>query len=195
MSAFTQTLRRFAHHHDEMPAFHAGYLVITFLIAALFNLGVFAMLIAAHMSLDYVKYSEVHEFSFRKTLKGMFFESLIDIMLLSVALVFAVYLHYAAGLIALSGLLRAEQTILRAFGTLVPKLEILHHVYVDFVDVKHHMNSLPEEMMKGWTMVDKVCAFCAVAALLLVALAPYLLSLDQANFTQILQDQLIPWNL
>ena len=47
--------RLFAHRHDELPAFHAAYLVITVLCAALLSLGAFAALIVAHIALDYVK--------------------------------------------------------------------------------------------------------------------------------------------
>ena len=195
MSSLSFTLRNFAHRHDEMPAFHAGYLVVTFLLAALLNLGAFALLIAAHMSLDYVKYSEVHGFSLKKTFQGIFFESLIDLMLLSIALVFGVYLHHYAGLIVFSGLLRAEQTIFRALGTVIPKLEILHHVYVDFTDVKIHMARVPEELKKGWTVTDKVCLTLIILSISLVLMAPMVLDLTSEIYLKILEDQLVPWNI
>lgn len=195
MSAVSQTFRRFAHHHDEMPAFHAGYLVITFLLAALFNIGAFGLLIVAHMSLDYVKYSEVHGFGWKKTMKGMFFESLVDLMLFAIALVFGVYFHHMTGVIAISGLLRAEETIVSALGILIPKLEILHHMYVDFFNVKRHMASLPPELTKGWSLVDILCISLMIVALTLVLVAPRLLALDSNMYLRILGDQLIPWNL
>ena len=68
---FSVNLRRILHSHDEYPAFHAGYLVLTFLIAALFNLGMFALLISAHMMLDYIKYTELHQYGHRKALRAM----------------------------------------------------------------------------------------------------------------------------
>src|SRR3990167_7218691 len=93
-------LSRILHQHDEYPAFHAGYLVLTFLIAALFNLGMFALLIFAHMMLDYIKYTEFHQYGHRKALRAMISESAVDVVLLLVGLVFVVYLHHSAGLIA-----------------------------------------------------------------------------------------------
>lgn len=194
MSALSQQFKRFAHHHDEMPAFHAGYLVITFLFAAMFNLGVFAILMIAHMSLDYVKYREVQGFSVAKTFQGIFFESLIDLMLFAIALVFGVYLHHFTGLIAISGLLRAEQTIIRTLGMIIPKLDIIHHLYVDFFDMKNHMNSIPEELMKGWTLTDKICMAFMIIGFGLVALAPQILGLSSDTYIKILSDLLVPWN-
>ena len=194
MHSLALTLRRFAHQHDEMPAFHAGYLVITFLVAALFNVGAFALLIGAHMSLDYVKYSEVHGFGMKKTVQGMFFESLVDIMLFAVGLLFTVYFHHATGIIAVSGLLRASESIVAAVGTLIPKLEILHHVYVDFFHVKRHMARIPEELSSGLTVADMICLLLTIVAGILIVIAPSILTLDGSTFLNILSDALIPWN-
>ena len=69
MQRVATRLRTFAWVHDELPAFHAAYLVLTFLTAALFNFGVFALLIAAHMMLDFVKYREVHGFTLLNTFR------------------------------------------------------------------------------------------------------------------------------
>ena len=54
MDTIFNSVRHFAHEHDDQPAFHATYLVIAFLTALLFNLGAFGLLIIAHMSLDMV---------------------------------------------------------------------------------------------------------------------------------------------
>ena len=104
MSKPLSSVRHFAHVHDDLPAFHAGYLVLTILVASLLNLGVFGLLIIAHMALDYVKYREHHGFSWRRTMEGMVRESLVDIALLGVGVVFAVYFHHTVAL-ALSVLL------------------------------------------------------------------------------------------
>ena len=60
MSTAIRHLRIFAHEHDDIPAFHAAYLVGTFLAAAIFNLGFFLLLIIGHMCLDVVKYRDFH---------------------------------------------------------------------------------------------------------------------------------------
>ena len=188
-------LRAFTHRHDEMPAFHAGYMVLVFLTAALFNLGTFGLLVAAHMSLDIVKYRDLHGFSWKLTARGTTRESLIDMMLLFIGLVFAVYLHHGAGIIALSGLLRAEGTIIRALVTLIPKLEVFQHVLHIFLTTREHLMVIEPATTPGWSRLDYFCfGVIALSGVLLVFAIP-LLNLEPSLFQNILTEELIPWRL
>jgi hypothetical protein len=188
-------LRAFAHRHDEMPAFHAGYLVLVVLTAALLNLGVFALLVATHMSLDIVKYHDFHGFSWKLTAKGTLRESLIDVMLLLIGLVFAVYLHHGAGVIALSGFLRAEGTIIRALGMIIPKLEVFQHVLHIFLTTREHLVVIEPATTTGWSRLDCFClGVIALSGVLLVFAIP-LLDLEPSLFQNILTEELIPWRL
>lgn len=188
-----QTLRLFAHTHDEVPAFHAGYLVLTFLVAAMFNLGTFALLILAHMALDVVKYREVHGYSWKGVVKGTVRENLIDVTLLFVGLVFAVYLHHSVvGFAIVSGYMRAEITIIRALGTIIPKLEILHHLLKIASHIQHYLDSIHPRMRKDWSQLEKVCLTSFAISVLLLVLAPSILGLDALTLTEIFREEMIP---
>ena len=185
--------RAFAHNHDEIPAFHAGYLVLTLLAAALFNVGVFGALIVVHMGLDIVKYREAHGLGWGLTLRGLFRESLFDIGLLCIALVFATYLHHTSSAVdALSGLMRAEVTILRAIGTLVPKMQILQHVLAVVLCLRSYMEQLHPHLRDAWTTAEKSAMVMILLCLILLMLGPTLLGMEPVQYQRILFDELIP---
>ncbi len=141
MPTLTDRLRVFAHEHDDIPAFHAAYLVGTFLAAAVFNLGFFLMLIVGHMCLDFVKYRDYQHYSYSETIWAMFVENMFDIMLLFIALTFSVYTSHTFALAALSGFARTGVTIVRAVGVLVPKIEILQHVLCIFLNIHAYLHT------------------------------------------------------
>jgi hypothetical protein len=128
MTAIANSFIGFAHEHDEVPAFHAAFLVATILSASVFNLGFFAFAIAGHMCLDFVKYRDLHRMSLRQTFRAMALESIGDIALFLLALTFAVYLNHTYLLSAMSGMVRSELTLLRAFGTVLPKVRIMENL-------------------------------------------------------------------
>lgn len=193
MTHTLQHLRLFAHTHDDLPAFHAGYLVLTFLVAAMFNMGTFALLVVAHMSLDIVKYRDIHGLPWRGVIEGTVRESLVDLTLLFVGLVFAVYLHHSvAGIATLSGLMRAEWTIVRALGTIIPKVNILHHVLKIASRLHHYLDSIHPRIRRGWSSLEKVCLFSFAVALFLLMLAPSILGLDAIQLEQIIRGEMIP---
>lgn len=135
MHAFAYRLRLFAHQHDDIPAFHAAYLVSTILIAAIFSLGWFAILIMLHMVLDYVKYRDYFRYGIALTIKAVILESIIDIALFFMSLTFAVYLSTELALSMFSGLSRSGLTIARALGTIIPKIQIAEHLITVMVNI------------------------------------------------------------
>jgi len=161
-----QRFRLFAHEHDDVPAFHATFLVCTVLAAALFNLGFFLLLIIGHMSLDFVKYREIHHFDLKTTFKAMFLESIIDISLFLLSLTVGIYLNHAYVLTALSGLLRSEATVLYAIGTIIPKVRILEDFAAVFFNFHSYLHSihpdlqLPLSRIQHWSLkLTYVCLF------------------------------------
>ena len=194
MHILNNNIRTFIHEHDRMPAFHAGYLVVTFLIAALFNLGMFALVIIAHMTLDYVKYTELYGYSRRNTWKAMLSESSIDIVLLLIGFVFAVYLHHGVEMAAVSGLVRAAVTLARGLGTVIPKLEILYRFVDTLMNPQEHMQHVQETVRARWTFSFACMIFLGGVCVLLLILAPVILTLDGALLEKVLMDQMIPWN-
>ncbi|MSR86945.1 hypothetical protein EXS70_02110 [Candidatus Peribacteria bacterium] len=184
-------LKGFAMDHDDLPAFHAGYIALTLIAAALFNVGLFALLTAAHAGLDIVKYREIHHRSWKRTLLSTFREGLFDILMLTVGLTLSVYLHHdAAGIVALSGMLRIEVSVLRGLILLVPRVEILWHLLGVFVNVKLHLLQ-SSEACGPWRRIERVNLAGVLLALTLLTLAPILL--DPSTVGSVLVDELVPW--
>ena len=194
-NSITAPLRRFAHEHDDLPAFHAGYLLIAVICAAILNLGAFALLVFAHMALDTVKYRERHKRSWKETWDGVIHESLVDITLLLVGIVFAVYLHHTIGVASLAGLLHAELSIIRSGAMLVPKLKILHDFLKIISHVRQYLDIILPRHLRGWSGLDHLCmVFSAVSLLLLVFAAP-IMSVDWLTVQNVLLEELVPWNV
>ncbi|MEQ1849386.1 MAG: hypothetical protein ABL890_02230 [Candidatus Peribacteraceae bacterium] len=154
-----------------MPAFTAVYLVGTILAAALLSLGWFLLLIVLHMSLDIVKYREVHGYSTLRTLKAVLLESASDIALLLTAITFAVYLHHTFLLSSVSGLMRSQLTIVRALGMLIPETSILQHAVVVGMNIHEYMHSPHPDIDQSFTRVEKWSLITIVVTLILLLIA------------------------
>ncbi len=188
-------LRHFAHEHDELPAFHAGYLVLTVITAAILNLGIFALLIAAHISLDIVKYRDLHGLSWKHTFEGTLRESLLDLLLFFTALTLSVYLHHTIGIIAMSGVVRADLTVARFIGVFLPKFEILHRFLSILLHIGEHMRSLHEKLGKALVSGERLIIFLLAATLVLLCTAPAVLGISVSAFASTLARELIPWRI
>ncbi|MDD5041669.1 MAG: hypothetical protein PHX87_04670 [Candidatus Peribacteraceae bacterium] len=189
------SLRHFAHEHDELPAFHAGYLVLTVIAAAILNLGAFALLIAAHISLDLVKYREVHHLSWERTLEGTVRENLIDIFLLLIALTFSVYLHHTIGIVAMSGIVRSDLSFARLAGVFLPKFEILHRFLEMLLHVGNHMRTLHERLGKALISGERLMLFLLTATVILLLAAPVILGIPTSAFFSTVAHEMIPWRI
>lgn len=195
MNFALQSLRTFAHDHDDIPAFHAGFLVLTFVAASMFSLGAFACLIFVHMCLDILKYREVHKLSWSLTTKGVMHESLVDITLLMVGLVFSVYFHHSVLTAGVSGLLRAEITIVRALGVLIPKLKILEHFLKAIAHLNHYLETVHPHLRKDWTVIDKLYMFFILVCTGLLFLAPILMNAEPNVVRMVIMWELTPWSM
>jgi hypothetical protein len=189
-----RSLRSFAHQHDDLPAFHAAYLVLTLLAASLFNLGFFAALIVLHMALDVFKYRDVHRYSWNRTLEGMLRESLVDISLLGMGLCVAVYLHPSLPLFSgVQGLMLAEITILRAVGVITPKLKILYDFLKIIAHVDLYLQHVHPHLGKSASAIEYVALLSLFVSLGLLLIAPLILLIDPAQYMSILLGELVPW--
>lgn len=187
------SLRHFAHEHDDLPAFHAGYLVLTVIVAAMLHLGVFALLIAAHITLDLVKYREIHRLRWRHAIEGTLRECLFDVFLLMVALTSSVYLHHSIGIVAVSGVVRADLSLARLAGVFLPKFEILHRFLAVLLHVGEHMRTLHARVGRALTAGERLLLFLLVACLILLAGAPAILGIPASDFFDSLAYEMIPW--
>ncbi len=187
---------RFAHQHDDLPAFHAAYLLLTFIAAALFNLGFFALLIVAHMGLDIFKYRDVHGFGWLKTMQGVVRESIVDISLLCMGMIFAMYLHPSlTGLMGVKGLMLAELTILRGIGVMAPKLKILYDLLAILSTLDQYLSKLHPRFGKKISMVEYVCMFSICISVALLIAAPIMLHISAGQFLLMLVDEMKPWKI
>lgn len=198
----TQTLlswnsvRTFAHTHDNLPAFHAAYLVLTFLAAAMLNIGFFAVIILGHMALDVFKYREVHSLNWKRTLEGAARESIVDVTLLLFGLVIAVYLHPSlTGLAGIKGMMLAELTVARAIGVMTPKLKILFELLKILSDIDHYLMRLHPRFGKNLSVIEYVCSFSICISLGMLIIAPILLMLSNQQYGMILLSELTPWKI
>lgn len=195
MNTLALHVRRFAHEHDELPAFHAAYLVLAFLSALIFNLGAFGLIIVAHMALDVVKYREYHGLSWKLTWKGVWKESLVDVTLLLVGLVFSIYLHHSVGVASVSALMRVEISFIRTAAMLVPKLKILHHFLKVIAHLRHYLDQIHPRLREDWSRLDYLCFYFCGFSLLLIIFAPPLMGVPAHEIHDILAKELIPWRL
>lgn len=194
MHIVSKALRRFAHEHDDIAAFHATFIVLAFLSAILFNLGAFGLVIIAHMALDTVKYRERHQFTWRETAEGVLRESLVDVTLLLVGLVFAVYLHHSVGVSSLAGLMHAEIAFIRSIAMVVPKIKILHHFLKIMAHLHHYLEQVHPRHRQGWSQLDYLCFyFCGASILLIVFAAPFM-NVEPRLIQSILAQEIVPWN-
>lgn len=189
------SLRSFATEHDNIFAFHIAYLILTILTVTMLNLAFFAMLILAHMALDIVKYREIHGFSWTTTLAASFHESLIDIALFLVALVFSVYFHHSVGLLGISGLLRAELTLVRMIGTAIPKFFILENFLKVIAHLHHYLERVRPDLYTEWRSVDLAYLACIAFSIILLVFAPQITNTDSTVIQWVLLWEVTPWNV
>jgi hypothetical protein len=192
MTSITRSIRSFAHSHDDIPAFHAAYLVAVFLVSSLLNLGFFLWLIVLHMGLDFVKYRELHGYSYRKTVHAMFLESITDVAMFLVALTTAVYLHHTFLIAMVGGLVRSELTLLRALGTIIPKIHILEHIIHISVDVHSYLHESVPGLDRPMTRVQIWSIRMAWACAFLLFFAVILHRGDEIALLKILAHELVP---
>ena len=192
MTTLISAVHGFARDHDEMPAFRAGYMVITFLIAALFSLGMFGALIVVHMGLDIVKYRH-HRYGIGATFVAMLRESLVDMTLLGLGMVFAVYFHTSLPLIAgVSGLLRAELTVVQGIGTVLPKMKMLQRFIETMTNINLYFSKTIRKTQE-LRPVELWCFFILGTIVSLLLLAPFVLGITGDHYRTILTEQLVPW--
>ena len=190
MEQLTYRFRIFAHRHDDIPAFHAAYLVGTFLAASVLHLGFFAILIAAHMCLDYVKYRDYFHFDLRLTFKAMALESCVDIALFLIALTFSVYLSNSFMLAATSGLMRSGLTVLKAVGTILPKIRILEQSLLVALNLHTYLYTPHPDIRRPLARVHQLAlATIGVAALLIIAASMHFIG-NEMEFLSILSREL-----
>ncbi len=195
MQLTLSSVRQFAHEHDDIPAFHAGFLILVIFCALYFPVGAFALLVAIHACLDVVKYREVHGMNWRETCEGVVREGLFDIMLVFLGLASEVYLHSTAAVTSISGLLRTEFFFLELVGSTLPKFVILHNLVGVFANLNSYLLHMHRNMHKRTTNMEKLCVTVLSINILLILGAPFILSVESGSVLKIVLEQLFFWRL
>lgn len=190
---FFADARQFARSHDDRIMFHLAFVCLTVLSALFFNLGFFGLLILAHMTLDYVKYRDVHRYPLPKTFRCMLQESLVDIALFCTSLAFSVYVQHSSAAVTLSTFWHLEVTLIELLGVVAPRLAIMQHVLCVFSNVQHYLETIHPSVKKGWSYLDTAFLLSAVFALLLIASAPALLGVDSRVIALLIRYELQPF--
>ncbi len=187
-------IRRVVLPYEKLPSFHAAYLMLVLVFAALCNLGFFTILVIAHISLDYLKYRVNFQYEPWEAFRGMMKESLVDVALLLLALSTFVYLNQSLPIIAdLEGARVLHVTVVRALALILPKLTILHHSLRVLFHVPSYFQTPYPKLYKPFRLSDYVCiATCFIAAGLLIA-SPFILHISIDQLKEILLQQMIPW--
>ena len=115
--------------------------------------------------------------------------------MLFVGLVFSVYLHHSVGVASISGLMRAEISIIRATALLIPKLKILHHFLKIVAHLHHYLDQVHHLQKRGWSGLERLCFyFCGLSIFLVLFAAPFMQT-DLSTVQHILLQELLPWRL
>lgn len=188
MHTLTQSfLRPFGVDACKLPAFHAAYLMLSVIAAAMFPLGFFALLIAIHMALDFYKC---------RNTKAVFRESLMDLTLLSLAFTACVYLSQELSMIAvLTGPARTYVTLMRGFAVLLAKLTILHHSLRILFHLETYLHTRHAGLHARWSTTETLCLVIVVIAVLSISFAPAILPMGAGDLRDVLIRQVRPWKV
>lgn len=189
-------LHGFARIHDELPAFHILYAICTFIAAAMFSLGTFAIIIIAHMLLDVIKYRDVHAYSWKDTVLSVIHESVLEVALFCIALLVSIFFHSSVGFVHFSGALRIELSIVQFFGIILPKYFILEHAIKVFSHVHHYLLYIhPTVGKRRWTMLDKCYLGIIFSSVLLLLSSPFITQADPTVIAHVVWYELQPFRL
>jgi hypothetical protein len=188
------TITAFAIRHDDEPAFQAAFFVLTFLAAALLNVGAFGVLVAIHVAMDIVKYRHVHHKGWAWTMQATFRESLIDVLLLTTALFLSVYFHESSGLLLMSGFVRFEGVMLAGIAATLARMEVLCHLLYVFSHAHTHIQNVHRGIAGPWKRLEVAALLAIALSIGLVAIAPSV-SPNPAVIHHIIVEELVPGRL
>lgn len=177
--------------HDDIPAFKAGFFVLSLLCAALLNFGAFGLLIVAHMGLDIVKYREVHGYSWAITMRGVVRESIMDMTLLIMGLVITIFMDPSLHIV--TTVIHGKSALLRAVAVTLSKIIVLSRFAVVLLHPAKHLNMTKIALRKEWLFGERsfVTLFIVLIALLIVA--PWVMSFSDHIYKELLLRSVVPW--
>ena len=174
-----------------MPAAKAAHIVAIVLAAALLNLGAFAILILLHMVLDLLKHRELYELKSAKALHATWRDNIVDVALLLISVRVALYLHRAGGVVAVSGLIRADMFLIQGLAIFLPKAEILCRGIHVISDVRRRVTtSAPVQ----WAFTHTLARTALIGCIVLLLIAPIVLKFRTESLAAFVDTELVPWH-
>ncbi len=189
------TLRALLREHDDLPAFRAGFIVLSFLTAALFPFGAFALLIVAHVAMDLVKYRELHGFPWRKTARGIARENVADLSYLLFGLLIVVLSRPQVYRANLAWFFQGREAVVAAGVVFLSKLLILTHFLTVVLHPVRHNRATDYARRARWTVSERMYASLFLVLLLFLLTAPRLLAIHEPQFRDLLLRQMVPWRV
>jgi len=164
----------FAHRHDTLPWFRTWFTVATVIASIIFNLGIFAMLVAVHMGLDIIKYRTLHGLCWRCVVFETIRESLVDIFFIALGILLAILFHHSVAIGGLGRLGEVPMFLLTMVLRVGPRLQIAEHILEIVTYWQHHFTTLNRPgtpLTKGEKTVCAATFFVLSLVLLLSALS------------------------
>ncbi len=165
-------VRAFIDGHDRLPAFYVAYLVLTLCAAFFLNLGAFAVVVCLHVALDVLKFRWQARRGAWIPLLAAFHENLIECTLFAVALAFSVYVHHMVGIVGMSGVLRAEASLLGFVLFLAKSSDLFEGSLKIIAETLHFVERVRPDAHRGFTFCDRFYVATIAACALLLAFAP-----------------------
>lgn len=181
--------------HDDLPAFHAGYVVLVVLAAFLFNLGFFAALVALSIALDLQQRRASSRFRFARGARLSAREHLPDIGLLLAGLVAAVYLGSIADAASIAGALRTGLELTALLSVAAPKLLLLRRFLRRWMPFHRRFEEPRAALPRRLRATERAILFACVLGAALLTGARVMLPIDTATLVRLYAEQLVPWRI
>lgn len=181
----------FAHRHDTLPWFRLWFTVATVTASIVFNLGIFALLVCAHMGLDVIKYRTLFRLRWHFVLVETVRESLVDIFFIALGILLALAFHHAFAIGGLGRLPELEVLLLNMLLRVGPRLKIAEHLLEIITYWRHHF---AEQVQPGKSLTRGERGLCIATGMVTLAIMtiPLLRALTFAEVRRITQQELTP---
>ena len=185
MTSAASPRQKFIESCSNIPAFYVGFLLVSFILAALTNFGASLLFLAAALTVSWVRENR------RKSKHPAVSTArlhLTDILILLTGVTSAVFLDPGAGLVTRGGLGRAGFALLRGTVSITSKM---------FVMLRFGSTALwpSHEADRRLTVVEVFFLLSLALVVALLALAPFVVNGGAMGVLELLRSQIIPGRL
>ena len=180
-----------AHRHDDWKWFKVWFAVATVTASIVLNLGIFALLVSAHMVLDVIKYRTRHNLNWYWTGVETLREGLVDVFFISFGLLLSVAFHHEVAIGGLGRMARLEVLLLNLLLRVGPRIKIAEHLLEIVLYWKHHFEKafIPHEKLSRSELSLLVAIIATTASIFVV---PFFTDLTWIDIGNTMQYELTP---